>query len=89
MQQTIRQLQQRMQHAMELQLQALKNKLGRQAEVLNAVSPLNTLGRGYAIVTNDKGQAIRNSQQVKKGETLYTQLHQGKLSCSVTDVYED
>lgn len=89
MQQTIRQLQQRMQHAVELQLQALKNKLGRQAEVLNAVSPLNTLGRGYAIVTNDKGHAIRNSQQVKKGETLYTQLHQGKLSCSVTDVYED
>lgn len=89
MQQTLRQLQQRMQHAIELQLQALNNKLGRQAEVLNAVSPLNTLGRGYAIVTNGKGEAIRNSQQVKKGETLYTQLHQGKLSCSVTDVYDD
>ena len=85
MQQNILQLNQKMQHALEFKLQALKNRLARQAEVLNAVSPLSTLSRGYSIATNEDGQAIRDSKQVKAGDTIYTQLHQGTLTCSVTD----
>lgn len=89
MQQNVDQLQQRMQHAIEFQLQALKNKLGRSAEVLNAVSPLSTLSRGYSIASNASGKAILDSNQVKAGETIYTQLHKGKLTCTVTGINED
>jgi len=70
-------------------LQALKNKLGRSAEVLNAVSPLSTLSRGYSIASNASGKAILDSNQVKAGETIYTQLHKGKLTCTVTGINED
>ncbi len=73
-----------MHRAMQLQLQSLKNTLARQAEVLHAVSPLSTLGRGYSIVTNEAGEAIKDSQRVKVGDTIYTQLHNGSLSSTVT-----
>jgi len=82
--QNIDQLQKRMHRAMQLQLQSLKNTLARQAEVLHAVSPLSTLGRGYSIVTNEAGEAIKDSQLVKVGDTIYTQLHNGSLSSTVT-----
>lgn len=83
--QSLMQLQQRMEHAIKMQLQGLQNQLSRQAEVLNAVSPLSTLSRGYAIVTTSDGKAVRNSQQVKTGDTVYAQLHEGSITCSVID----
>ena len=85
MQQHTSQLQQRLQLAIKQQLADLGNQLSRQAEVLNAVSPLSTLGRGYAILTDDKGQAIRDSQQVNPGDTVHAQLHVGQLSCTVVE----
>ena len=83
------QLQQRLELAIKQQLGELSNKLSRQAEVLNAVSPLSTLGRGYSILTNDEGQAIRNSQQVNPGDTVHAQLHVGQLTCTVVEQTEE
>lgn len=79
------QLQQRLSHAMNQQLTLLKSQLARQAEVLNAVSPLNVLSRGYAIVTTEHGKAVRVASDVNIGDTLYTRLHQGNLTCQVID----
>ena len=78
-------LQQRLHHAMKSQLHDLQQRLAQKADVLNAVSPLSTLSRGYAIVTTEDGQAVRNSQQVKTGSKVYAQLHQGQLSCEVIE----
>jgi exodeoxyribonuclease VII large subunit len=85
--QTVQQLQQRMEHSLQLQLQEFKNRLARQAEVLNAVSPLSTLSRGYAIVSNEFGEAVKSSQQVKVGDTVNAQLHQGSISCSISQIH--
>jgi exodeoxyribonuclease VII large subunit len=88
MKQTVLHLQQRMQHSLQLQLQDFKNRLARQAEVLNAVSPLSTLSRGYAIVTTESGKAVRTSSQVKVGDTVTAKLHQGSFSCSVDKIHK-
>jgi exodeoxyribonuclease VII large subunit len=88
MKQAVQQLQQRMQHSLQLQLQDFKNKLARQAEVLNAVSPLSTLSRGYAIITTGSGEAVRASSQIKIGDTVTAQLHEGAFSCSVEKIYK-
>jgi exodeoxyribonuclease VII large subunit len=70
---------------MKHQIADLKNQLARQAEVLNAVSPLSTLNRGYAIVSHADGQIITNSEQAKVGDTINAQLHEGQLVCQVLD----
>jgi exodeoxyribonuclease VII large subunit len=88
MKQAVQHLQQRMQHSLQLQLQDFKNRLARQAEVLNAVSPLSTLSRGYAIVTTELGEAVRTSSQVKVGDTVTAKLHEGSFSCSVDQIHK-
>ncbi len=90
LQQHTTQLKQRLELAIKQQISALQQKLARQAEVLNAVSPLSTLSRGYAIVTTQLGVAVTDSKQVKAGDTLNAQLHKGKLTCTVQEqIFED
>ncbi len=53
--------------------------------ILDAVSPLSTLGRGYAIVRKLEGkqQVITRGSQVREGDAVEVLLHQGRLECSV------
>ena len=55
------------------------------ARTLNAVSPLPTLARGYAIVTDaQSGTAISSVKNVKARQKLITQLHDGQI-LSITE----
>ena len=50
------------------------------ARTLNGVSPLPTLARGYAIVTDaQSGTAISSVEEVKPRQALLTQLHDGQI----------
>jgi exodeoxyribonuclease VII large subunit len=54
---------------------------------LHAVSPLPTLARGYAIVMDAGSQtAISSVSQASKGQSLITQLDDGQIVSSVTDI---
>ncbi len=56
------------------------------AHRLNTVSPLATLSRGYSITKAPDGSILRASEQAKVGDSIRTQLHQGALTCTVTEV---
>ena len=58
----------------------LVDKFNKNIEIL---SPLSILDRGYAIVTNKKGQTIKSSSDVSKGEILKTRLNKGTLDVEV------
>jgi exodeoxyribonuclease VII large subunit len=63
--------------------------LGNLARTLNAVSPLETIGRGYAVVTSTKtGDVISSVSQVETGDSVSAQLKDGKLDCTVDMVNE-
>ncbi len=62
--------------------------LGRQATLLDAVSPLATMARGYSIASKvdqktGKTTLLRDSRQVKKNDTVQILLHKGKVECTV------
>ncbi len=61
--------------------------LGRAAALLDAVSPLATLERGYAIVRKDspRGKIIRSADQVQPGEDLRIILHRGQVRATVRE----
>jgi len=64
-------------------------KLGSQAALLNSVSPLATLARGYSVVRkqNDSGnptEVITDSSRVNEGDALNVLLHKGAVDCVVT-----
>jgi len=57
------------------------------ARTLNAVSPLPTLARGYAIVTDAQtGVAISSIKDSKPKQTLVTQLNDGQILSTVDGV---
>lgn len=63
-----------------------KNKavLAGQAETLEALSPLRTLTRGYAVVTNNKDQTLTSIREVEIGSQLKVRLKDGSLEALVT-----
>ncbi len=63
--------------------------LAKCAALLNSVSPLSTLARGYAIVeTVDRagaGSVITSSSQVRVGDPVGIRLSEGRLACRVEE----
>lgn len=53
---------------------------------LNAISPLNTLGRGYAIVSNEKGRAISSVNDISINDDLDVTLYDGNLKATVKQI---
>lgn len=68
------------------QLQQQQQRLGAAVRVLQTVSPLSTLERGYSITTNTQQQVITRSTQTTPGELINTRLAQGELVCRVEKV---
>lgn len=80
--QTVDQLEQRLQNNMNNQLLRYQEKLAALSRNLDTVSPLNTLKRGYAIITKDNN-IITKTQQVKSGDAVTARLENGTLNCTV------
>jgi len=76
----------RLQQSMQQKLELAGHRLGMQAARLNTVSPLATLDRGYAMVTDDSGSLISETKQVKSGQNIRTRLSDGEVISTVSAV---
>lgn len=82
--QKLEQFEQRIIQAMRYILQEKQNKVIHLSQSLNAISPLATLTRGYAIITRDiNGEIIHKASQVELNEKITAKLGEGFLHCSV------
>lgn len=92
----IKQLQQRSQNNFKQLLQHLnqrlenhRQRLKNAAHVLDAVSPLATLERGYSIATTEDKNIITDSNTLQPGQTIYTKLANGNVESKVTKLFND
>ncbi len=60
--------------------------LGNLVTRLNAVSPLATLERGYAIVQDQAGHVVTQATQVGTGDLITNRLASGSLTCRVENI---
>ena len=79
---------------MQQHLKKKGERLNNATTLLDAMSPLAVLGRGYAVVRSGPeekppGELIRNSRQVTIGKKLDVILQEGKIGCEVTEIKED
>jgi exodeoxyribonuclease VII large subunit len=81
----LRNLQQQLHRAMRLALDSRQKKLLPLARTLNAVSPLATLDRGYAIVSGEDGAILRNAAQAKPGTLIDARLAHGRIRARVEE----
>ncbi|WP_084080598.1 exodeoxyribonuclease VII large subunit [Edaphobacter aggregans] len=51
---------------------------------LQALSPLNVLSRGYALVYNADGTLLRSAAEASPGQTIHARLAEGSLTAQVT-----
>lgn len=75
----------RLPRAIELQLRQQRRQLENLAQTLHIVSPLATLGRGYSILLDERGQAVRAASQTHPGQRLKARLGEGELDVRVED----
>ena len=73
----------RMENSFKLTLMQKKKLLGEQSGKLNALSPLNTLSRGYAIPVKEDGTVIRSIGDTKKGDEFTLKLKDGDTKAMV------
>ena len=84
------QMYQRLQQATNHHYQNLNAQIQTVARALNAVSPLATLNRGYAIVQKYENQEIvRNVRQLVPGDKVLTRFSQGQAKCTVDEIFND
>ena len=73
-----------LQQAMLSRLEQRRTRLGLVARALQAVSPLATLDRGYAIVTSARdGAVITNAETLSPGAKIGVRLARGELTATV------
>ena len=84
-------LEQRMTHAISMLLQTKELQYKNSVSVLDAVSPLATLARGYAIARKkDRAKTIiTNADQVIGGEKIELQVQHGHIRCRVEPVMKN
>lgn len=56
---------------------------------LDALSPLHTLKRGYAIIKNQDNKIIRNVNEIKKNQVIKTELAKGSIFSTITEINDD
>jgi exodeoxyribonuclease VII large subunit len=66
-----------------------KGVLGTVAARLNALSPLATLSRGYAVARDQRGRALTSARQFYTGLEFSVQLHDGRISATTEEVVVD
>lgn len=82
-----RQLVKRLRRGINQRLDKERAELSHLARDLYTLSPLNTLGRGYAIVCHaSDDRIVRSSNEVACGERVKARLSQGGLGCEVVEV---
>ncbi|MDH5394695.1 MAG: exodeoxyribonuclease VII large subunit [Gammaproteobacteria bacterium] len=66
-----------------------KQKLHHLIHTLDALSPLHTLKRGYAIVRNENSNVINSVNKIKNGQTIKTNFSDGYIFSTITDIQHD
>lgn len=71
--------------SLKMHIISLKRALAEQAAKLDALSPLQTLSRGYSIPTTGDGTVIRSASDMKKGMEFTLRMKDGSAECVVKE----
>ncbi len=85
----LEQLQVRLQTRFRERMEQCRNQLNSAVRTLHALSPLATLTRGYAIVSDARDHAVIDAGQLQVGESITARLAKGRLSATITNVERD
>jgi exodeoxyribonuclease VII large subunit len=69
--------------AMRMQLTLSRKSLESRVQMLQTLSPLQVLARGYSLTTNKSGSVLRSVSDIKPGLKVVTRLADGEFTSEV------
>ena len=75
-----------MQNKIENKVVNSKAKYTKNVALLDSLSPLKTLSRGYTVTTNKEGKMVRSKEDVNLGDTVDIKVIDGSLKANVVDI---
>lgn len=72
-----------MENSLRIKTMSMRNQLAEKAAKLDALSPLQTLSRGYSIPTTEDGSVIRSAEELTEGMEFTLRLKDGSRNCMV------
>jgi exodeoxyribonuclease VII large subunit len=85
----VRGLEAQLRPALASYLRRLRDRLGAQSELLDSLSPLTVMKRGYGALQDSAGKLLRSVREVKPGDALKVRLQDGALDTEVKSVHEE
>ncbi len=79
-------LHQSLDEAIDSKMQQSIQKIAQSSELLDAISPLKTIARGYSVTQQPDGRVVTSIQDIQKGHALVTRLKDGALTSTVTQI---
>jgi exodeoxyribonuclease VII large subunit len=79
-------LQARITRAQRDRLRTLHEREAGLARHLTALSPLAVLSRGYALVYDDHGALVKDTESVTEGQSIVTRLARGRIHSRVSKI---
>jgi exodeoxyribonuclease VII large subunit len=70
-------------------LRGFRDRESSLARHLTALSPLAVLSRGYALVYDNRGVLIKDTENITEGQSILTRLARGRLRSRVTQVEKE
>ena len=76
----------RARNALDRKLEISKANLTGISAQLGALSPLNTLSRGYSVTVDQQGDPVIDSANLSEGDVVTTRLHRGKFQSKINRI---
>lgn len=76
-------MQRSMENSVRMKTMSLRRLFAEQTAKLDALSPLQTLSRGYSIPTREDGTVIRSAGEMRSGDEFVLRLKDGQADCIV------
>lgn len=70
-------------HAVEVSRREARNRLAQLEGQLRLLGPQAVLARGYSITRNQRGEIVRQPQDIGKGESMFTLVNGGQIESTV------
>lgn len=79
----------RLARALQVRIRSLQGRTGGLAGRLQALSPLATLERGYAIPLREDGHVLRSTGEFNPGDSFQLRVRDGRVDCRVDGVQRE
>jgi len=76
----------RLVYVSQLNIENKQLQLANLSRTMQAVSPLNTLSRGYSITRDANGETVSNARQLRKGDIITSEFNKGKVTSRVEEL---